>query len=187
MISINTNPYFIRKKLLFFPNSLLRLSLVNNQIDSIDNDAFYNLHHLITLNLNQNKIRDINNKFNNLVNLKKINLDNNKINEIMPNTFPSEIYKIILSSNNINTIKTSTFTDLFNVTEINLNNNMISLISDTAFYNCRILQVISFKNNRRLVRITSNMFVRLPQLRTIYIDNPARFIATSLPNNASFS
>jgi len=170
-----------------FPDSLLRLSLVNNQIDSIDDDAFYNLPSLITLSLNQNKITNINNKFTNLPNIKKINLDNNKIDIIIPNTFPEGIAKIILSQNIIKKIDTNVFANLIDVVHINLNNNKISLISNNAFNNCRKLEVILLKNNKKLVNLTINMFVGLPNLRFINIDNPDRFKNIPLPNNASFS
>ncbi len=55
--------------------------LIYNQIDFIDSNAFYNLSNLASLNLNNNKLKQI--KITELIQLKYLHLKNNELESII--------------------------------------------------------------------------------------------------------
>lgn len=74
-----------------FPNNVSYLYLENNMIDRLENGAFHDLDHLISLDLTSNKLQHIEqNAFVGLKNLQRLILQNNKLS--YRNSFPHDVF-----------------------------------------------------------------------------------------------
>lgn len=122
--------------------NLEKLNLGFNQLSSIPFDAFYGLHKLIQLNLEENNLKEINPKwFEHLENLQNFNLNNNYLEEI-----PNGVF------NKLTKLKT-----------LELNDNSLISIRWKMFEQNTFLETISIYGNR-IQRIEQNSFRHLSEL-----------------------
>lgn len=143
----NTNIQFIQK--LLNCDSLERLFLNTNQIDTIVTSAFESCTSLLTLNMESNKLTE----FDNLIAMLSPTLTN-----------------LILRSNSIERLSADSFRGLGQLKVINLDENAIVFIGENSFFYAAELEELSMANNRISV-LSLNMFINKPFLHTLNLSN----------------
>jgi len=120
-----------------FPN-LKTLSLQNNNIQVIENSAFWGLTHLINLNLQNNQISKLpDNVFQDLVSLNILNLNSNKLTAIN-----SVVFKHVPQ-----------------LKILNLNNNPFTKVPQDLIKNIPTLEQVSFAGNTIIKSLTGKWYV----------------------------
>ncbi|KAL0128866.1 hypothetical protein PUN28_003914 [Cardiocondyla obscurior] len=126
------------------------LSLSNNQISEISENAFHDTHYLLELDLSNNKITNIHQgTFNTTRRIQKLSLANNKLSAI-PNICSIYNLKILdLSGNHIGAISSNAFCLYqMNLQELYLSNNIITTVENEAFFGLHNLQYLDLSGNR---------------------------------------
>lgn len=131
--------------------TLTVLDLRNNQIETIDTNAFQACSNLEELDLANNKLTLIEgNKFNQVTQLNILSLYGNQIKRIEAKAFEtcSNLTELYLSNNKLTRIDENTFKQLTKLTKLWLSNNKIETIGAKAFENCTSLKELNLDNNR---------------------------------------
>lgn len=104
--------------------------------------------------------------------MKTLNLRENKIREIAENAFKGlmTLKFLTLSYNEIHSLHLNVFKDLNALEQLSLSTNKIRHIDERLFGKNRNLQII-FLDNNQLKAINGNMFEHNEKLREIYMDN----------------
>lgn len=146
-IHVLKNDVFIDKKLV----NLQVLKIRDNNIDTIEKNAFRNLGIIIEIDLSYNQITRIDpTTFRPTVKLRSLNLNRNKIQKI-----ENELFK-----------------DLPLLNKIDMSDNQISHIGPKAFINVPKLRELKLSGNL-LTQIKLSMFEDVPSLNTLELmDNP---------------
>ncbi len=105
------------------------LSLADNQLTTIQPNAFAGLPNLTTLKLAKNQLSTIPiNAFAGLTNLTMLNLSSNQLKDIQPNAFAglTNLTHLSLRYNQLKDIQPNAFAGLTNLRELNLANNQLN-------------------------------------------------------------
>ena len=104
---------------------MTNLNLENNQINKIENNAFFNLSNLETLNLAKNQISELNSFT--LIGLKRVT-------------------KIMLANNRLTSLSIDVFDDFVNLNHLDLSFNLINDIGE-SFYKIKLLRILNLTNH----------------------------------------
>lgn len=130
-------------------DNLVNVYIANTELTDLEDYVFHGTKVLKTLNLRENKIRQIaGNAFKGLATLKFLTLSSNEIESLHDNLFK----------------------DLSFLEQLTLSFNRIRHIDEHLFSKNRNLQVI-FLDHNQLSAINGNMFRNNHELREIYMDN----------------
>ncbi|KAG6460001.1 connectin [Manduca sexta] len=127
------------------------ISLDTNKIIEINRDVFVDLPSLEKLYLTSNKITTIHDKaFLHLSNLRELEIDRNGLFSLNSETFSGlkKLQKLDLSSNSLEVIGDNTFLPLVNLLSLNLGGNKIQMLDDRAFNGLVKLQSMSLAHNK---------------------------------------
>ncbi|RWS21476.1 Protein toll-like protein [Leptotrombidium deliense] len=105
---------------------VIKLSVDNNDLSDIHEEAFRNLSNLEYLDLHQNMLLVVPKASLKLPKLKKLHLSDNRIREISASSIPNQIETLMLRHNKISKIKAFTFVAKRNLTLVDLRNNNVS-------------------------------------------------------------
>jgi insulin-like growth factor-binding protein complex acid labile subunit len=143
--------------------SVIKLNLFDNKIESIENETFRYLRELIYLNLNQNFLIELKNKtFATMKTLKELCLSKNSLSFFNKETFEGlkNLINLTINDNYLTHLNDYVFYDLVSIKFLYLINNQIEFIS-TKTFSCSY-----FGNSKvkifllRLNRIKSLKFLR---------------------------
>ena len=105
--------------------------------------------------------------FANMTILKQLFLMSNELNEInFLHVLPSSLEMLYLNGNNINTLKSSVFTQMFSLEYLNLNENNLRQIEPNAFTSLVKLKYLDLSHNQ-LVFVYDVMFSNLIELNSL--------------------
>jgi Leucine-rich repeat (LRR) protein len=152
---------------------LVSLNLENNQIKSFDASVFSKMTNLVELQLNENNIRDLNNKTfeQNMTRLETLGLGGNEISFIQRFSFRSlnSIKILLLHGNKIEKINRNLFENLKKLEILRLQSNSIDFIEKNSFEDLISLRELHlFKN--RLNKIECGIFEKLLNLKELRLD-----------------
>lgn len=153
--------------------SLQFLSLSHNKLDVIRGDTFADCSNLLSINLQNNLITNVERwALRGLTILQTFILNNNQLATLNGDLFTEtpNILDIGLSNNLLSTLIARTFTPTPFVETIRLANNNLSIISVNIFQNLTQLSVLLLNGNR-FDNFAANFFRHLPNLRHLNIDN----------------
>ncbi len=142
------------------------LYLRDNQISSIEENAFSGLESLERLNLLYNRISVVRTKmFTGLSNLRSLFLSNNIISSIEQHAFQGleSLQNLYLIDNRISILPARIFIRLRNLTELRLDDNNISSIEEQAFHGLESLKKLFLWQNKISV-LHTRMFMELKTL-----------------------
>ena len=156
--------------------TLTTLDLSYNRIRALqDND--FNFEDLglclKTLSIHNNNIKDVSqNALTDLWNLKVVNMSNNVIENLSPVTFRglSNLTILDLSHNAISIIVDDNFKSLTNLTRLQLNKNEITTITPGVFNGLSKLTYLDLGNNH-LTQVPGHAFRSLGALQRVILDN----------------
>ncbi|KAI8482932.1 hypothetical protein Bbelb_393500 [Branchiostoma belcheri] len=155
------------------PN-LLKLSLEDNSITTLERSPFRLRPNLQILRLGGNKISQVvRDAFRGLSQLLKLFLDRNNIETVEAFAgidSPSSLEILDLQRNKLTSIATSTFTGVPLLTELNLSSNNISTIEDGSFSGLKKLRVLYLHSNQ-ILRLTNETFMGLSSLKRLVLAN----------------
>ena len=151
-------------------NTLIKLDLSSNQIESLDATSFTGTDQLSLLNLSKNKINSLPRYiFKNLIHLNEIDLSGNNISDLDVSVFNNlkNLINLNVSNNNIKQLQSS-FDKLTSLVTINFSWNLIEEIKDNLFKNLKKIHHIDLRGNK-ISRINRKTFSGLHKLTTIYM------------------
>jgi Leucine-rich repeat (LRR) protein len=151
-------------------NTLIKLDLSSNQIESLDATSFTGTDQLSLLNLSKNKINSLPLYiFKNLIHLNEIDLSGNNISDLDVSVFNNlkNLINLNVSNNNIKQLQSS-FDKLTSLVTINFSWNLIEEIKDNLFKNLKKIHHIDLRGNK-ISRINRKTFSGLHKLTTIYM------------------
>ncbi|KAG5668400.1 hypothetical protein PVAND_016340 [Polypedilum vanderplanki] len=152
---------------------LLYLSLFDNLIEIIDENAFNDLVELKYLELNTNKIQFLDSQiFKNNLNLLFLSLSNNQIKNLNSLHFNNlvKLSYLYLSENNLNELDPNVLKNLVNLDYLSLFRNQFNLLKENIFKNLAKLNIIDLGENQ-LTTLNENIFNFNNKLEIIYLDN----------------
>ncbi|CAF0996746.1 unnamed protein product [Adineta ricciae] len=157
------------------PKNVFKLDLQFNNISIIRKDDFKAFRQLRVLNLQDNQIHTIDtDAFRDLTSLEKLRLNGNKVNHFADGMFNTlkQLQRLDLSSNRLRAIKTDTFQGLHELTNLQLDHNEISCIEPEAINGLKRLEIITLNSNN-LTTLPTLPFAQLLNLRVLRLhDNP---------------
>lgn len=130
---------------------LLAIDLRNNEIESIDADAFRDVFLVHSIYLMKNRIKKISSKtFFNLPNLMTIQLSENEISELETDAFNDlpELRELKLDENKISVISSEMFKRLPKLDTLKLSRNTITTIPKYTFEGARQLNALYLSKNQ---------------------------------------
>ncbi|CAH0553622.1 unnamed protein product [Brassicogethes aeneus] len=150
-LSIDSNRIKVLDTLLFTDKTEINyLYLGKNNIENLHPDIFINLVNLKNLELQKNSIKFLpENIFSNLTSLLELDLSWNNLEYLEDNLFQFTVALQILKleNNKLKIIKSTHFNRLPHVWMLNLDDNKIVNVSDSAFYNMRLLSDLKMAGN----------------------------------------
>lgn len=137
-----------------------------NVIDKIDRINYPSLRYL---NLEKNRIKNVNGIFNRLQNLQVLNIGENEVEEIGDDTFEemTNLLQIIMNNNKIKKLKPGIFTNQF-LTKVNMSGNMLENIQTGSFSKLDILEEVDLSHNR-ITTIKNGAFDKIPHLKRLHL------------------
>ncbi len=144
------------------------LYLDNNQLTTIQPNAFAGLTNLQLLALNRNQLTTIpTNAFAGLTNLQWLYLNRNQLTTIPTNAFAglTNLQWLYLDNNLLTTIQTKAFAGLNNLKVLALANNLLSTIQPNAFAGLTKLTILNLDYNQLTTQ--PNAFADLTNLKTL--------------------
>ena len=161
--------------------SLRYLSLEGNQLKSLPDEAFQNLHYLSSLNLAFNHLQRLDfAAFDSIGTLSHLTLDmsHNLLQSLRTNrttSYPtsSNIMRLDLSHNNISSVEVAFFHPVQNVLKtLNLSYNALTQINPESLGHIRKLHSIDLSHNL-LMNIEQGTFFASKKLQDVYLHNNA--------------
>lgn len=143
------------------------ISLDTNNIVEINRNVFVDLPNIEKLYLTSNKITTIHDKaFLHLHNLRELEIDRNSLFSLNSETFSGlkKLQKLDLSGNSLEVIGDNTFLPLVNLESLNLEGNKIQMTDDKAFNGLKKLQSLSLAHNKLANLDNVKVFVGLKSL-----------------------
>ncbi|XP_078486636.1 uncharacterized protein LOC108949610 [Ciona intestinalis] len=140
--------------------SLVYLSMENNSITSIGQNAFGHVTNLLVLSLSRNSINRLDqNMFTGLNKTSVLNMDNNNIAGIECGTFAlmESLQYLRFAQNSLTSVASCTFMGLSQIVSLDLSNNKLTQISSEAFENMQHLKNLHLNNNF-LVTLSAEWF-----------------------------
>ena len=129
--------------------SLRYLNLEKNSIKNVTG-IFNKLQNLQVLNIGENQVEEIgSDTFEEMTNLLTINMNQNKIRMLKPGIFANQyLTKVNMSGNKLEEIETGSFSELNILEDVDLSNNMITTIKNGAFDRIPHLKRLHLQGNR---------------------------------------
>ncbi|XP_071135472.1 slit homolog 2 protein-like isoform X2 [Mytilus edulis] len=153
------------------PKTTTYLTFTENEISSIEDGAFADLHSLERLSLQNNKINSIDaNLLSGLTLLEDLSLDNNEISTIEDGAFSDlgSLLTLSLYSNKISSLDAKLFSRLTLLRSLEISENEITSIEDDVFSGLQSVISLSLSNNR-ISRIEDGAFSDLQSLRLMQL------------------
>ncbi|XP_035665461.1 uncharacterized protein LOC118408715 [Branchiostoma floridae] len=153
--------------------NLETLNLVDNNISTINSQAFYLLPNLTKLELDSNQITILrDDMFTGLGNLQTLYLYSSEISDIQAGTFSStpQLTSLYMDYNKLTVLRSGMFTGLGNLETLNIRNNDISDIQAGTFNSKSRLETLGLRHNK-LTILRSGMFTGLRNLKLLSLDN----------------
>ena len=152
------------------PQNLKHLSLANNNLNNIGENAFLTLESLEHLDIHGNRLKETV-SFENLPHLQVLLLSHNQLTAI-PNHLSSKLKTLDLGDNQIEHIPEGSFNDLDDLFALRLAGNNIAKLNNASFGNIPSLQLLNLASNH-LEAIPQATFVGLQKLRGLRLDDNA--------------
>ncbi|XP_072745810.1 uncharacterized protein [Anoplolepis gracilipes] len=191
----NNIGFLSRDSFITFSESLLQLDLSYNELSYMEDNAFFDLQHLLFLNISHNSLSRFNSDvFKNVFNLLQLDLSSNFLQEFptnalrylkylkflnISNNLITEIEQIHLSRlielqvldfsrNNIGQLGINTFSNLFALTRLDLSFNALRTIEESSFEGLTKLKWLSLEDNNILL-VPGSALMRLSSLAHLYL------------------
>ncbi|KAG5668563.1 hypothetical protein PVAND_016500 [Polypedilum vanderplanki] len=173
----NLSEYFANRldvKILKYENfknmkNLKKLTIDNNEIETIDENSFDDLNELVFLDLSQNKIKNFDPRiFKSTLKLTYLNLSLNQIISLIADhlKFLSKLKFLDLSYNKITNLNSNVFENSKNLENLRLNSNQIKNLPLGIFDKTENLKEIILSSNE-LTTLNSDIFNNLINLKFI--------------------
>ncbi|XP_021350944.1 leucine-rich repeats and immunoglobulin-like domains protein 2 [Mizuhopecten yessoensis] len=153
--------------------SLEVLKMNKNRIRFLPKNLFSKMNKLKTLEITKNQLRQIEGLlFQQLSNLQTLKLRKNQISVLMDGAFYglTKIQSLQLDHNNISNVTQSWLYRMESLKQLSLTNNRIQIIDPESLEVCKNLQLLDLTNNR-LTSITRGSFSELNNLRSLYLSD----------------
>lgn len=187
--------------------SLEVLSLRKNSINNIHKHAFFGLQNVQVLDLSENSIPQIHvSQFGSMTRLRILNLSNNRINylpkdifsgttvemldlsnnlfNVIPSLTLSEagntLRHLLISSNNIEHVDSTTFPDMPYLQRLDLSNNKLTILPDNVFTSLGLLQELDISSNTLRANF-KELFHYAQSLKYLNLANIGMFSTPHLP------
>ncbi|XP_025828902.1 protein slit isoform X2 [Agrilus planipennis] len=155
------------------PNDIEKLDLQGNNITVILESDFERLGKLRVLQLTDNQIHTIErDAFQDVINLERLRLNGNNLRHIPDNLFSamSNLFRLDLSHNLLTVIGRKTLRGISAVKHLQLDNNHLTCIDDSALRSFKDLEILTLNNNN-LTWIGKDMFSNMFRLRTLRLND----------------
>lgn len=152
--------------------SLTTIRFSDNNLPYIAGSIFEACSNVTTLSLLNSQIQQIDQMaFNQLYNLETLVIEQNTILSLHPDTFETvpNLQTLSLQNNNLGRIHSRLLLPLHGLTTINFNGNYIEIIEPVTFINLPLLREIHMDNNQYLYEIQPLAFALLEELEILSI------------------
>ncbi|XP_066265662.1 leucine-rich repeat-containing protein 15-like [Branchiostoma lanceolatum] len=186
----------MRSPLGSFPSlpQLQQLSLISNEMTSIQPSAFANLPNVQNITLSSNNMTSVQPRaFSDLAQLQTISLSYNRISSgIQPAAFSDlpQLQDLVLDNNRITAVQPGTFANLPMLQELDLSSNQIDRVQPNVFKNLTGLRELDLSENRITASslLASDVCSDLSGITTVELsDNEFQCNCDSLPTGATCS
>lgn len=171
---------YVPTKALHYLQRLRSINIKYGNIAEVGQNAFANLTYIKEVVLSQNQIETLQpNAFLHLPNVTTINLEENMIIEIPTDVFVDvpRLQKLVFTKNNISSIKDGAFQHTFNLLELDLNKNDIFHLNRRTFDGLANLRKLDLRKNR-IYNLTEFTFAELWNLQELLLGkNDLKFIS----------
>lgn len=142
---------------------LTSLTLADNNLSYIEDDAFGRLELLSTLILDRNSLRAVPHTLPR--NLTKLSLSHNNIKQLSPSDFSgiAQLSFLDISYNRLRNISEGAFSQLKNLQHFNVSNNPIKILSTASFVGMVRLKSLDLSNIKELTPNDENFYFPLPE------------------------
>lgn len=151
--------------------NLTTLELYTN-VTELPKNIFDNLENLINLNIGFNLCSIVNGQFNKLKRLESLNLSNNKLKNIEATIFPNNasVRFLQLESNFLSTLPSRIFAKLFKLEILKINFNEFQNLPPKLFqHTVSLQQFILTKNKFNILQFPKDFLANLPNLQIVEI------------------
>lgn len=151
--------------------NLTTLELYTN-VTELPKNIFDNLENLINLNIGFNLRSIVNGQFNKLKSLQSLNLSNNKLKNIEATIFPNNtsVKFVQLESNFLSTLPSRIFAKLFKLEILKINFNEFQNLPPKLFqHTVSLQQFILTKNKFNILQFPKDFLANLPNLQIVEI------------------
>jgi Leucine-rich repeat (LRR) protein len=148
-----------------------RLLLNEREIKSIDKDTFASLDYVKELNLQKNKIEEIDALlFNGMYNLEWLDLSMNRIRHLHPKTFDGleKLKVLMIGYNQLETLDPMVFKNVVNLSFLSLSGNKLKRLEPNIFDSLVNIKILDLSKNQLEV-IDSRIFNELKKLHTLHL------------------
>ncbi|XP_051557132.1 carboxypeptidase N subunit 2 isoform X2 [Myxocyprinus asiaticus] len=150
-------------------HNLLELDLSLNHVSSLSADIFQNNSRLRVLSLQGNMISQLpEGIFSHLDALEDLNLRNNHIINLNPGVFPSNLQKLILKNNMLVQLSPMIFDKLQQLTYLDLSQNQLSELPSDLFQNLSSLKNLDLSENQ-ITALPGTVFKGLVKIKAIHL------------------
>uniref|UniRef100_A0A914WNM6 Leucine-rich repeat-containing protein let-4 n=1 Tax=Plectus sambesii TaxID=2011161 RepID=A0A914WNM6_9BILA len=152
---------------------LQSLLITHNNLTELPSAALGGMSALLTLDLSNNSIADLENRqaFRNVPKLYDLNLANNRICDVQKAVFDDikdTIQTLNLGRNCLKTVPASAIRGFKQILALHLHNNEIAILEPLAFMNLPLLNLINLAGNQ-IRSMHRQAFLNVPNLRLMYL------------------
>ncbi|XP_072742920.1 uncharacterized protein [Anoplolepis gracilipes] len=159
------------------------LSISNNEIDSIESNAFEDTKKLVYLNLSRNQINYLPSEiFDKLLFLRSLDLSFNKLEGVPQISKETIISNLFLNDNNMTNIIANAFVQMPKLTKLLLAGNRIDKIHVKAFAHLSLLEILDLSRNS-LSFLPETLSESLTSLKYLNLNNNKFTLLESLSLN----
>lgn len=154
-------------------SSLQKLSFVNSGITSLSKSILSKLKHLNHLDIQANKINQLESYAFYGLPLVSLNLQNNLLESLHEYSFgglENTLDELNLNNNRLGSFPLAALRRLRKLQTLRLQSNRIALIPDDGFTRLTMLETLDLQWNS-LTHLNSRSFITMPKLRTLYCSN----------------
>lgn len=154
-------------------DSLRTLSFVNSRIGSVPKSSLSKLRQLNSLDIQANRIANLDSYAFYGLPLKQLNLQNNVIENLHEFAFgglENTLEELSLIGNRLENFPLFALRRLRRLQTLKLQSNLISQIPDDGFTRFTVLETLDLQSNR-IRHLSSRSFLTMPKLKTLYCSN----------------
>lgn len=187
-VSVGVNKIKTLRSNVMINNNIIMLDFSSNEIEVIDDEAFKNINSLLELELQFNRISNLNFVRYLPKVLESLNLRHNSITTIPDDAFSHlvELWELYLAENKIKLINPRSFYNLNKLVYLDITGNDLVKIETGSFDGFDYLHSLKMSNNNKLTSIENRLFGKMHCLKEldIGITSFKRGIFYGLPFNS---